>query len=302
LIAFSLNGVGPQARIALSGLFLILILAPLENLYADTSVSADPQILKLGKLIFSDRRFSASGETACSSCHRPEHGFSDRVPYSTKDDGQLTELSTPALFNMKHKIGYFSQDPVFSLAAAVERCMKTNQGASVLDIFVTLKKDSTLSSISTASFGRASAGAVFKSVAAYLETIQTSNSRYDRYMRGELIALTPAEQMGMVLFEQKGCVYCHTGKGMGGMVYIESADEDSLREVQVPRLRNLSLSAPYFSDGSAPTLADAIRRMSQKHNATAVTAQELEKIRLFLMSNESSISDFEGPVRYEYER
>ncbi len=302
MIAISLNGVGPQARIALSGLFLILMLAPLNNLYADTSVSADPQILKLGKLIFSDRRFSASGETACSSCHRPEHGFADRVPFSLKDDGKPAGLSTPALFNLKNKIGYFSQQPVFSLAAAVERCMKNNQGVSVLDIYVTLKKDASLSRISTQSFGRASAGAVFKSIAAYLETIQTSNSRFDRYMRGELVALTSAEQMGMVLFEQKGCVHCHTGKGLGGMVYIDSVDEDSVREVQVPRLRNLSLSAPYFSDGSAKTLADAIRVMSRKHNASPVTDQELEKIRLFLMSHESSISDFEGPVRYEYER
>lgn len=302
MIACTLNGVGPKAWIATLGLIFVLILAPLNKLSANSSVTADPNILKLGKLIFSDNRFSASGKTSCSSCHRAEHGFSDSVDFSLKDDGSPAALSTPPLFNLKRKIGYFSNDPVFSLVEAVERCLKVNQSVSVLDIYVTLKKDASLSQISTGSFGRASAGAVFRSLAAYLETIKTSDSRLDRYKKGDLGALTPSEQVGMVLFEKKGCVHCHAGREMGGMVYEESVNEDAVGLVQVPRLKNLSLTAPYFSDGSANTLAEAILRMSQLHNAMPVTDQELEKIRLFLMSNESYISDFEGPVRYEHER
>ena len=272
---------------------MILLLAPLQILQADTTVPApsstgENSVMKLGKLIFFDRRFSASGETSCSSCHRPEHGFSDTTPFSLKDDGSKTLFSTPALFDMKRKLGYFSEDRVFHLEEAIQRCMENNLGVSVLDIYVTLKKDSSLSRMSTERFGRASAGAVFKSIAAYLNTIETSNSRFDRYRRGEMASLTPSEQGGMVLFEQKGCVHCHAGKDMGGMVYMEgmkSTDDGAERRVQVPRLRNLSMTAPYFSDGSATTLAEAVRRMSQKHNATPVTAAELEKIRLFLMSN-----------------
>lgn len=295
---------------ALYGVFMILLLAPLQILQADTSVpdpasTAETSVMKLGKLIFFDARFSASGETACSSCHRPEHGFSDSTPFSLKDDGSKTRFSTPALFDMKRKLGYFSEEPIFHLEQAVQRCMENNLDTTVLDIYVTLKKDSSLSQMSTERFGRASAGAVFKAVAAYLNTIETSKSRFDRYRRGEMVSLTPSEQAGMVLFEQKGCVHCHAGRDMGGMVYMDGmtrADDGAERRVQVPRLRNLSMTAPYFSDGSAATLAEAVRRMSQKHNATPVTDAELEKIRLFLMSNESSISDFEGLVRYENER
>ena len=301
MIAFSLSGVGPQARIALLGLMFVLILAPLEKLQANTPISANPSVLKLGKLIFSDPRFSASGETACSSCHRPEKGFSDSAAFSRKDDGTSTVKSTPALFNMKRKIGYFSSAPVYSLEEAVERCLTTNHGVSILDIYVTLKKDSSLSQIATKSYGRVSAGAVFKALAAYLQSIKTSDSRYDRYLNGEISALTPSEQTGFVLFEKKGCIHCHAGRALGGMVYQKSVSDRAKGRVQVPRLRNLSVTSPYFSDGSAATLAEAIRRMSHLNNATPVTEQELEKIRLFLMSNESYISDFEGPIRYEYE-
>lgn len=271
-------------------------------LYAGSSASVPPQVLKLGKLLFSDKRFSASGETSCRSCHRPELGFADNSAFSRKDDGSLTLVSTAALFNVKRKIGYFSLDPVFSLEDAVERCLTVNQGVSVLDIYVALKKDASLSQIATQSFGRASAGAVFFALAAYLETLETSESRYDRYLRGDFSALTSAEQMGMILFEQKGCVFCHSGTEMGGMVYGKSVSQHLNAEIPVPRLRNLSLSAPYFTDGSAESLSDAIRQMAHQFNPVPLSTHELDRIRLFLLSHESSISDFEGAVRYDYER
>lgn len=281
---------------------LILTIGASSSLHAEDLKVETNQLAKMGKLIFTDKRFSASGKTSCSSCHQPEHAFSDSVPFSVKDDGQLTDISTPPLFNMKQKIGYFSREPVFRMEEAVERCMKENLGVSILEIYVTLKKDATLSRISTHIYGRASAGAVFSAIVAYLETLQTSKSRYDRYMEGELLALTTAEQAGLVLFEQKGCAHCHTGRGLGGMVYGENIDEDSTRRVQVPRLRNLSSSRPYFSDGSAETLEDAVRAMSKKYSAQLVDNDELEKIRIFLLSHESSINDLEGAVDYEYAR
>ncbi|SEF91311.1 cytochrome c peroxidase [Oceanospirillum linum] len=289
-------------RVVSVWLLSILAFVLMTPVHAEPSIAPGLTLEAFGKQVFSDRRFSASGQTSCRSCHKPEFGFSDHRAVSIKDDGTATALSTPALFNMKQKIGFFSLHPVFSLKAAVERCFKRNQNIDETDIYGVLERDAGLSRFAIHNFGRASADVVYQSVAAYLKTIQTSNSRYDRYRQGELSALTYSEQSGMVLFEQKGCIYCHSGREMGGMAYSNSIDTHVNRDVQVLRLRNLSLTAPYFSDGSAQTLSEAIYRMSKRYSATPVSQSDLEKIRLFLLSNESSISDFEGPVRYENER
>lgn len=270
------------------------------------------KVLSMGKLIFSDNRFSSSGKTSCKSCHRPEKSFSDVVPFSVRDNGTLTERSTPALYNMKQKVGYFSSEPVYTIESAVSRCFEEHLNVSVLDVYLTLKKDMTLSQLSTESFGRASAGSVYKAVAAYLESLNTSTSRLDRFRQGDLAALTAAEQSGLVLFEQQGCGYCHGGSELGGMVYsapvnASPVSPDTIHSVttarvQVPRLRNLSHTAPYFEDGSAATLQIALKRMSKLHSARSISDDQLELIRMFLLSHESTLSDFEGPVEYDFER
>jgi len=302
LIVFLLNEVAPKVRAIFIWLSSIMILTLMSPVCAEPLMTSDSGLEAFGKHIFSDRRFSASGQMSCRSCHKPEYAFSDNRSVSIKDDGTATKLSTPALFNMKQKIGFFSQQPVFSLDTAIERCFSRNLSLDAKDIKLVLESDAVLNRFAVYNFGQASARAVYHSVSAYLETIKTSASRYDLYKQGELSALTSSEQSGMVLFEQKGCIYCHSGKEMGGMAYLDGIGASAGRDTQVLRLRNLSMTAPYFSNGSAQTLSEAIFHMSKHYSAAPVSQNDLEKIRLFLLSNESSISDFEGPVRYENER
>lgn len=264
--------------------------------------SIDPVMAEMGRMIFSDVRFSATGKTACASCHKPAHSFADTRAFSLRDDGSQTLLSTPALFNLDRKLGYFSRDPVFSLEAAVQRCMTENLGVSTLDVYVTLKKDTSLSAYSMTRAGRVSAGTAYKALTDYLYSLNTTPSRYDRYLAGQLQALTQSEQEGMVLFDKKGCRFCHTGNNLGGTVYAPAMDDSQVMPVQVPRLRNLARTAPYFSDGSAKTLKQAVFLMHQKHNRVPVSQDELALIRLFLLSHESSVHDFKGPVGYESAR
>ena len=258
----------------------------------------DPELSTMGRLIFSDARFSKTGQTACTSCHKPEYSFSDNQALSTKDDGTRAILATPALFNLDRKFGYFSRKTIFSLERAVQRCMTNQMDSSVVDVYVALKKDKTLSNLSYDNFGRISAGAVYKSLTNYLFSLQAQPSRYELYLDGDLQALTQTEQRGMVLFEKKGCSFCHNGKDMGGAAFADAVNENYLEPVLVPRLRNLNYTAPYFSDGSSKTLKQAITRMYKMHNKSVLSQDELELIALFLLSHSSSIHDFEGPVRH----
>ena len=81
-------------------------------------------------------------------------------------------------------------------------------------------------------------------------------------------SLPSAEELnGYQLFKSLGCVSCHWGVNVGGNLFerhgifhpLASPKPEILR---VPSLRNVATTPPYFHDGSAPTLHEAVRRMA----------------------------------------
>ena len=77
-----------------------------------------------------------------------------------------------------------------------------------------------------------------------------------------------------------GCIDCHNGALLGGDSYEKmgqenqyankndlgrfgvTKDEEDKFVFKVPSLRNIALTAPYFHDGQAKTLADAVKQMA----------------------------------------
>jgi cytochrome c peroxidase len=53
-------------------------------------------------------------------------------------------------------------------------------------------------------------------------------------------------------------------------------------EFKVPSLRNVALTAPYFHDGSARSLDEAVRVMARYQLGRELTATELHRIVQFL--------------------
>ena len=128
---------------------------------------------------------------------------------------------------------------------------------------------------------------VLDALASFERSLLTPNARFDRYLRGEQQALTAPEQQGYHLFKSYGCVACHQGINIGGNMYqkfgvfAEPGDVGSPtavvdlgrydvtkvprdREVfRVPSLRNVAVTAPYFHDGRARTLEDAVDTMAE---------------------------------------
>ena len=54
------------------------------------------------------------------------------------------------------------------------------------------------------------------------------------------------------------------------------------RLLRVPSLRNVGETAPYFHDGSAPTLETAVRRMAGAQLDVDLTGEEVRDIVAFL--------------------
>jgi len=100
-------------------------------------------------------------------------------------------------------------------------------------------------------------------------------------------ALTPKELSGYRLFKSLGCVSCHQGVNVGGNLFQRHGVFRPLgrREpvmLRVPSLRNVAETAPYFHDGSAPTLEDAVRRMGAAQLNFNLTDEQISTIVAFL--------------------
>ncbi|MBN9693111.1 MAG: c-type cytochrome [Verrucomicrobia bacterium] len=140
-------------------------------------------------------------------------------------------------------------------------------------------------------------------IAAFEETLVTPNSRFDLWLKGNPKALTSEELAGYKLFKESGCVACHNGPAVGGksfqkMGLIEPyqttnaavgraavTGEDADRFMfKVPTLRNVELTYPYFHDGGAATLTQAVDVMGRLQLGRQFTPEENVRIVAFLRS------------------
>ena len=138
-------------------------------------------------------------------------------------------------------------------------------------------------------------------LAAFEETLVTPNSRFDQWLKGDDRALTVKELAGYTLFKNSGCVACHNGVAVGGnsfqkMGLIEPYKTDNKAEgragvtgkdadrfnFKVPTLRNVALTYPYFHDGEAATLTQAVDVMGRLQLGRKFTPEENADIVAFL--------------------
>jgi cytochrome c peroxidase len=122
---------------------------------------------------------------------------------------------------------------------------------------------------------------VAQAIAAFERTVLSGNAPYDRHEAGDRAALNEAQKRGMDLFMDAAmCATCHTpplftnnrfynaGVDAGkekpdpGRAKVTSKEADT-GEFRVPPLREVARTAPYFHDGSAATLEEAVRLMAQ---------------------------------------
>jgi cytochrome c peroxidase len=129
--------------------------------------------------------------------------------------------------------------------------------------------------------------ALLDAIATYERSLITPGSRFDRWLAGESAAITPDELSGYQLFKSLGCISCHQGVNVGGNLFQRHGVFHPLGSaepvlVRVPSLRNVAATPPYFHDGSAPTLSDAVRAMGIAQLDRVLTDQQITAIVVFL--------------------
>jgi cytochrome c peroxidase len=119
------------------------------------------------------------------------------------------------------------------------------------------------------------------------KSLLTPGARFDRWLGGDRSALKAEELEGYRLFKSLGCSSCHQGVNIGGNLLERQGIFHPLVEappeiVRVPSLRNVAATAPYFHDGSAATLEDAVRRMAAAQLDRTLDDQQIALLVAFL--------------------
>ena len=259
----------------------------------DFNIAADNQLtvqgVKLGRMLFYEKKVSKDGSQACSSCHVQEDGFSDKNQFSTGVEKKFGGRQAMPIFNLGlHKISFFwdgraatireqslkpIQDPLEMNETLENVVKKLSADKTYLDQFIRVFGDNKITS---------------ERISLVLEQFMTSivsgNAKYDKVLQGKE-QYTAEEERGRKIFftefdptgKVKGgeCFHCHGGPNFTSYQFqnnglnsdVEFTDLGRFKVTNVatdkakfktPSLRNIEKTAPYMHDGRFKTLEEVI--------------------------------------------
>lgn len=249
----------------------------------------NPARVRLGQRLFNETRLSGDRSLSCASCHDLYgHAGADARPRARGIDGQTGVRNTPTVWNAAFMSRLFWDGRAASLEAQaqgpilnpIEMGMPTAAEAERR-----LQADASYRQDFAQAFGDhrpITLTRIAQAIAAYERTLITSDTPYDRFVRGDAATLTPIQLRGMALFESTGCVLCHRGPsfsdaGMPGgeaplrlfPVNLTAYDRqyDLLLNGQrgvwrIASLRNVALTGPWLHNGAVDSLDEVVRIMA----------------------------------------
>jgi cytochrome c peroxidase len=252
--------------------------------------AADPLKAALGERLFGDPRLSRGNTRACSSCHDLRTNGASRNARDTALDGSLLSLNTTTVFNsaLSFRLGWAGEFRTLEEQAAASLQNPQIMGSSIVEVVGKLSHDSDLVHRFEAAYRHGpDATSVLDAIATFERSLVTPSSQFDRWLAGDTTALSGQQLGGYRLFKSLGCVSCHQGVNIGGNLFqrhgifhpLARAEPEILR---VPTLRNVATTAPYFHDGSAPSLDEAVRKMATAQLNLTLTDRQVDEIVAFL--------------------
>ena len=291
-----------------------------------------PQKVALGKQLYFDARLSRDGTISCASCHAGALGGADGRPVSIGVGGAVGQRNAPTVWNAAFHQAQFWDGRARSLEEQAKGPLVNPLEMAMPDFAAVVARVAAVPGYVTQFrdvFGAegVTIDTIAKSIAAYERTLISTGSRFDAFRFLDRGALTPAELDGFDLFRMAGCTQCHMGPDLAGppplargpgfyqrfprfadnaLVAAYRLLEDggrwratglaSDRHVyRVPSLRNVARTAPYFHNGSAATLAEAVRVCAKGGSNIDLDAAETAAIVAFLGALDGEPPDMTPP-------
>jgi cytochrome c peroxidase len=271
----------------------------------------DQRSIDLGRRLFLDARLSRDNTLSCSSCHGLNTGGTDRRSRSLGVGGAQGDVNAPTVFNSGFSFRQFWDGRAATLEDQVEGPLThpKEMGSTWPDVIRKLGDDPAyVTAFRTLYPDGIQRPNIKHAIATFERSLVTTNSRFDKFLRGNTDALTGNERAGYQRFKDYGCISCHQGLNVGGNMYqkfgvagdyfadrgnITKADlgrfnvtglERDRYRFKVPSLRNIAVTAPYFHDGSAATLADAVTVMAKYQLGRPLSVEDRDLIVAFLFT------------------
>jgi cytochrome c peroxidase len=276
-------------------------------------------LAELGKKLYFDPRLSKSGFISCNSCHNLSMGGTDNLPTSIGDHWQQGPINAPTVLNSSMNLAQFWDGRAKDLKAQAGGPI-ANPGEMAFTHTLAIDVLKSITGYITEFklvFGtdEINIDQVTDAIAEFEKTLVTPNSHFDQWLLGNKAALSAEQLAGYKLFKDSGCTSCHNGPAVGGnsfqkMGVVEpykaaspaegrvavTKDEADRFKFKVPTLRNVEMTYPYFHDGAANTLPEAVEVMGRIQLGKKFTPEENAQIVAFLKSLTGDQPNFQMPI------
>jgi cytochrome c peroxidase len=265
----NVNQLGPQR------------LGPLPPVVAPPGNPPSSSKIHLGKQLYFDVRLSSDNTIACATCHDPARGWSDAGPTSKGIRGQMGGRRAPPVSNAAYSALQFWDGRAPSLEeqakGPIQNPIEMGNTHEVMIRTLNIIPGYAEAFMRVYGEGPMTVQQVADAIAAFERTVVTTDSRFDRYVRGAPDALTPLEKQGLEIFNGKGhCTACHWGpyfsdgrfhnigvtekdvKNPDQGRYVVTKDPRDMGAFKTPTVRDAALRPPYLHNGSEPTLESLI--------------------------------------------
>ena len=247
---------------------------------------ANQPLVDLGRDLFFDPSLSASGKTACVTCHLPQLGWAVTDPKSPNDSGKLTSRRSQPLIGMGRMgtapVGWDGRNPTLeaqaksSIAAGSMSMNATPTPVKVEIIEDRIRSNPTYVAKFKAALPKApiDIDTIAQAIAAFERTLDPAVAPFDRWIEGDETAISASAKRGFALFNDKAlCFTCHRGwrftddlfhdigttttdRGRGAVI----KDDPQLQfAFKTPTLRDVALRPPYMHNASQTTLVEVMQ-------------------------------------------
>lgn len=299
-----------------------MVFVPLLN-FAAEPISPIPQLIpydklkaSIGEKLFFDPILSKNQTVSCASCHNFTYGGADSLARSIGMNGQTGRMNSPTVLNSAFNFAQFWNGRAKNLAeqasGPIHNPVEMGSSRSLIEQRINQKNEYKKAFSKIIGNRPINLDDIIEAIAEYEKTLITPNAKFDLYLQGKM-KLDPAETRGYALFKRLGCASCHNGVNVGSNSYqkfgvivpierhphtddrFEITHRDYDKNVfKVPTLRNIALTAPYFHDGRAATLQEAIRIMSRHNLGVNLSDSDVNDLVSFLYTLTGTIPAKEG--------
>jgi cytochrome c peroxidase len=273
------------------------ILRRFAPLAAERTSGRNAALIDLGRKLYYDGRLSRTGKVSCNTCHLLDKYGATNTALSTGVDGRVGSRNAPSTY---HASGHFTQfwdgrSATIEEQAAGPIQNPVEMGMTARDVVSVLEEVEGYRTAFASAFPGVARPITLENVGRAIGAFERgliTPARWDRYLAGDSSALTASEKEGAKLFANLGCLVCHTGPYVGGSMFEKVGSREpwptqidrGRKQVtgnaaddmvfKVPSLRNVAETAPYFHDGSAETLGQAVQMMAKHQLGIELDAEE----------------------------